>query len=1259
MRGNTNRFRGVRRLLGVALGTTLAVGALAPPAMGVAPTAAPLAITPADGETVTSNPVLHWSAVTGAQKYRVQVSKSSSFDTLLWSASGDTYNRKATVPTNLPVGTIFWRVAATDGASGVGPFATYSFNRQWSDAPALMAPPDEAVLEYPAQTVLLRWNPLPGAATYRIEVDDAADFEGSTTYTTSSTAYTLLTPQVVDQPFYWRAKAVTATIESEWSTPRSYSTRWDAVPQLVGPANQTAEPIQDVVLDWEPVAGAATYELQISPDDDFSSVIPIANSGIMKGTRYSPAITLANGAYYWRVRARDAKSPANEGGWSDTWTFERGWLADQRPTLVEPVDGDVNVSNPSFSWTPVKHASSYLIQIGTDENFSPTTFTQCVTNQTSFTHYVRDNKDKGVPTQTPQSPACSGFPLLKLGRLYYWRVQALDNPKTNDMLEGLWSDTHEFVYQIPSPTPLTPADGATVSTPVLSWEPVLGTGRYKVVINKASGLVASQAETYATSFTPPEDLNPLDGPFTWYVISISNHGNSSVPSFAARRSFNLVDPASPGSTPTVITPAAVAAGTPRMPSMTWEPVADAHHYRVFYKVASAPENTWTAFPPEIHQAGYTYNGTTLVPTLSPGNYEWYVQAETIGDVPVSPMAVGAPSTFTITAADVPAEAYRSPEECLVGESCAIGDTPRLTWDVQPNAGSYYVYVASDPNFTTLVGRYWTPHTTLTPRESYVDSQAGQSYYWLVRPCIEPNYPAARCGPYDTTVFPQAPAFRKQSPAAVPLSPANGAVVANEITFEWEDYLATNEDATPPSQQEAQQYQIQVSTEPDFSPLLDTALVDQTTYTPHGKTYPNGPIYWRVQARDNSLNLLTQSPTQSLTKTSPPVTPLNPEPGEVISGLPTMRWEPRLFAASYDVQLFRTADPGFSETNRVFTQNTKLTAFAPTTNLPAGVYTWRVRPVDVDLRPGAWADGGSFTLSPSVVQLVTPSVGATVSTHTLLFTWSSTATAVQYRFQASTSSGFNSIFEQQVVAAPAWAPTRLYPDDEYWWRVQALDGANNVLSTSVVRKFTKQEAMKTALTLERSVTVLSDPDTVQLRGQLTRTDTGQDLEFKGVNLWGRKLTSATMQLLGSGQTDRNGYVSFTHAPKQHWAYQLRYPTDGVVTGSNSPTRKVLFKPRLTGALEDNGLMQGDGTRMLGTISPHYKGRTIYLEKHISGVWKRVASKTLGAPSANPPVIKFALKVAPKKRKVHYYRVVFPARTNVHLRAATPKLPLTIY
>ena len=457
----------VIRRFAAALGVVALLGASLPAATVAAALSAPALVSPEPGETVGANPILKWDRVEGAIKYRVQVSTSPAFSPVLCCAA-DTYSLQSTPATDLPLGTLYWRVAAIDAVGALGEFADGSFEKTWGVAPSPIAPADGAVLAFPDDPLLFTWQPLVGAKMYTLEVDDAEDFINPVgkCVQTKNTSCTLTEPLTVDQPFYWRVVGHSpAGINSQYSATRSFTVSWAGAPTLVSPLEN--ETVEDVVLDWHPIVGAAGYQVQVSPNGDWANNKSVDR--LVKGTRYSPPATLDNGSYFWRVRAHDAKTIANYGAWSAERQFTRGWP--DRPTLLTPANGDLAVTMPTFSWSPVDHATKYRLDISHDINFS--TKVSCVTNQTSYTPYVLPYFRFGDPP--PRECDLTG---LDIGLIYYWRVRALDDPtRVNGLHSNTGaSDVFSFRYLPQDTTVLTPVvsdpfDGLApiLSVPTITW----------------------------------------------------------------------------------------------------------------------------------------------------------------------------------------------------------------------------------------------------------------------------------------------------------------------------------------------------------------------------------------------------------------------------------------------------------------------------------------------------------------------------------------------------------------------------------------------------------------------------------------------------------------------------------------------------------------------------------------------------------------------------------------------------------------------
>ncbi len=1041
-------------------------------ALATAPAGAPVILGPADGSSVgNSNPTLSWSGLTGAVRYKVQISTISSFSSTIYSQ--DTYALQVTPPAILPFATLYWRVAGEDGSGATGPYSVASFTKSVNTAPTPLTPTNGQTLVFPTDPAIFSWQPVPGAVSYVLQIDDASDFVGATQYLTANTSFTLTDTQaftqsdgVTPQVWWWQVQAKFANASvTAWSSGWSYQISWPAAPQLESPAN-SATGVTDTVFSWDAVLGAAWYQIQVSPNGDFANNWVIDQSSIF-GTRYAPANNLNNSAYFWRVRARADGAATNYGPWSSTFVFTRSW--NTRPVIESPrwaggVTQPPVISSLRFSWTPpsssgagwVDHASQYLVQFSTSSTFASGN-QSCLTNQTTFSPYDGCNLSFNV------------------GTVYYWRVRGNDQPVP---VIGLWdststADTQRFIYEPDLPDLSCGPHGAQlVATPVLCWSAISGAVQYQVSIDNAAGASVEQVTTYGLSFTPLVTLNAGDGPFTWNVVSIDAGGHSGLSRATGDwPSFNVTPPA-PDPTFSLLAPTD-SSHSIRMPSMTWVPYTGASYYKVLYGptpdiLSMTPLSGGTELP----YAGFTY---ASVP-LAAQRWYWVVQAFDSGDHLIGQSAQ---SSFYVGSHPdgsdwiIPWDQYVTPE-CTAQTDpqvlrCTplLGQTQEMTWTPDPDAGFYVVTVSKDENFTNIYKTYRTFVNSLTPVESWLDGQAGDTYYWFVRPCADSN--AAFCGPGpDTNAgLDNASSYKKQSPAPTGITtttadnpPAVATTIPNQVTFNWPDYLSTSQASEYPVAgansvrvtQEAQQYKITVSTTLDFSSILDSKTIDQTQYTPWQITYPEGPLYWRVQAIDGSGNLLTVSAAGTVIKSSPLIGLTSPGNAAAVSGEPYFTWAPQSWTAKYIIEVYKNGDLNFAPTNRILNITTAVSAYSPTTNIAAGVYAWRVQRLDQSGRAGPWSTGRTFTLQPAAPVLNTPLDQANVKGSNMDFTWLGVQGAASYRFQTSTVSSFSSTKESQDTVMTAWSPVSQYVAGTYFWRVSVLDASNNVLSTSSYRSF---------------------------------------------------------------------------------------------------------------------------------------------------------------------------------------------------------------
>ncbi len=1047
------------------------------PVVAQAAVAAPTGLSP-DGASQTDIPTLQWSRVGSAQKYEVQVAASSTFAPTLEAKT--TYNTRYTPTVQLPATAIHWRVRSVTSSGATSAWTTARFGRGELAGPTLQSPADGATLPQPADPPVLSWAAVPNATSYEVLIDNDSDFVDATSATTGTTSYLMPDPQPATT-FWWKVRAIRgAGLNTLWSDVRSYTI--GGLPEVVPTLPREQEMVEDVVFDWPAVEGAKDYELRVSTDEDFNSLVG-GKTIIVKGTRYSPPVTYPNDEYWWQVRARDAVG--NTIAWEATNLsgarlvpvrhFQRYW-ADDAPVLEYPADSvTVPVSDPFFlQWKPVEHASEYQIDVGSDRSFSPGTFNTCYTHATTYTPGFFGPNNIRDTCGAPQP-----------GQIRYWRVRAFDGPAdSRRQWWSQWSETRAFVYDPGVVRQVAPAHGATVAVPTLNWEASPDADKYHVeVFSNSSATPVAQTDTYSLSWTPTPSrpFTTAESPYRWSVVAIDHNGQKTMLQRAVAQSTFSISGTPADTEAEPLTPFPVSGPSTRFPALRWEPHPSAAYYQVLIGVEGASglrylrSSESSAAPP----AKYPYPAATDVSSdwLGAGTYEWEVEAFTASGSPLG--ASSAPGTFTIA----PLGAVSGQQVALTGTS--IGDnscdaslgaatgptfctdlrqTPVLDWDPVAEAGFYMVYLFRDRELTTPI--YTAPYhivttqnTRWTPTELLPDSQAGDGYFWYIRPCKAP----LRCAPEPSAAT---HAFDKRSHPVDVSDPRNTTAAANEIELYWQDNLDNNQEsangqvlktdgtASTNATVEAMQYRVEISNDPMFTNVLRRELVDQTTYTPYSLTFPEGPLFWRVQALDGSGNSLTWSQTRQIDKASPPVTTVAPQYNRVVEGTPYFRWEPQNFASGYTLEVYKNDDATLSLTNRVVNVTTKQPAYTPDKPLQASGlnYLWRVRRLDADNRPGPWSTVQAFKVAGQAPTPTTPVAAATVSGDRSYFSWEAVSHAATYQFERrKEGAGYST--ETQKTHALSWAPTSPLVDGNWEWRVSSLDSVGRVIASSEWRGFT--------------------------------------------------------------------------------------------------------------------------------------------------------------------------------------------------------------
>jgi hypothetical protein len=828
-----------------------------------------------------------------------------------------------------------------------------------------------------------------------------------------------------------------------------------AAPRPISPADDaTVDSVPP--FSWRAVRRAAQYEFQLSADPGFRSTLA---SFATKNTSATIDKTLFDGVYYWRTRALNAAGTA--GRWSRTSSVRKRWPGD--PALLAPEPG-ASITYPSvplvLRWRAAPHATRYEVAISTDPSLAGNIVTA-----------------GGRPIEVRATSLA--FPgTLGPGR-YYWAVTPLD---AGD-LKGRRSEIRSFDWSWPSATATRlndlwgDADAATFVDPQFEWDPIPGAARYEVEVNTSQDFAAGSKvccadPTTGTSLSPTlllannTDLPDAQDGYHWRLRGIDLDGNAghwnvgqsfrkafddnvpTVPSLRIRD--NLGNDLAGGATTT-------------SPIADWDPVPGASSYEVqtvpWIAIggcnwnAAASESWGAPTPVATASTAWTplaFSNTSPVPfsgfaresdkLVDGRSYCARVRArsgtDTAGKRVVSDWTtlggLGAPAfTYADPNAAGPTPPLAAGDYMMPGGVEVLRSTPLFTWKHIDGACGYFIAVARDENFTSLVDVARTTIPAYAPRlRSYPDETT--TYYWAVLPV---SAPVSTCGAVFTTPQDNSPqAFEKRSNPPNLKSPALGSSPIDQPTFRW---AGSWPDAA--GVEAAREYRLQVAEDPTFANLIDDVKTASTAYT-SSSTYPaDTEVFWRVRATDELGVGLNWSETGTFRRRLriPAPSDDNPVRGDEF---PVLTWTPVQGAVSYGLHLEEAdgdkSDYEFSSTAASFIRLESL-----------GALKWQVR-ANFPKRTSGTVPGG-YSPMQTFTRFVDPPPNARLTSGSgrTLLNWDPGPTAYRYRVEFSETNSFVRRLDAKVTPNTNYAPRMLqrgFQDGgRLFWRVAALDELNNV------------------------------------------------------------------------------------------------------------------------------------------------------------------------------------------------------------------------
>jgi len=1002
----------------------------------------PTLLEPASEPNPTYTPTFRWTAVRGAQFYRLQYSTDFTF------AAGvtqiDTRNTTYTPTNPLPNDVnYYWRVQTVSGSSLSNWSSVWSFRKQWYIKPVALTP----LNGYPSvRHPFFSWTPVPGASYYFIEISDQTDLQGPhrIAENTSNPWYTpnrywgeLLT-------YYWKvtpydknnAKGVASDLYTYQS---SYNMMAPMLvyPPYYYPPNMTLDPHEDRTValpvftwhritgphpDGDPEDGGYLYRVEVNIDPTFINdpvwTVDTENTNATP-TSANPFRPTTGVDYYWRVCPLDTmgidclKNTADLPWWSQVWRTQID-IGQLQPTdtdatqLLRPVHGsEVVETMPLFEWQPLAGADNYEITISQDEGF------------TEILETVHVDYPAYAPT-TSQGQRL--LDRLNFGT-FFWRVQAYSG---GDPL-GDVSDSWRFQVASQSQWKLTRAIGETANRLVIGTDNPADASdtNYElsdlyVSQDKDSFYIGFTANTSLTDMTYVLylDTDHLDGSGADY--DSQNYALTTIPAHRPEYAIYVYQNGGTFSAAqTVIYPWKDGAwGTP---DVLGNLVNGMLTYDALNYVNLRIPNT---------VIGYSEtNGSYTISLTSIRRSDGAV----MDSVPSDPNIPGGNQISRFSSVSERMNQLH-PANNIGGDPETFSSVPPFAWDypVGGNGSSPWAGATMraylDASFTTQIAEYKlesnAPYYASSSHPWPKDFIGDNSYYWRV----QPRYLA---GIAYFGVWSQGGRFERLG-----FVPQNLQVSVTQATptFSWE----MAEGATS--------YDLQVDNDPNFGSREVDINTSQTSYTPTS-TLGNGTYFWRVRIKrwENVTNEWSTSQSFTLSLPKPTgLTPDDPSASNVVSRAPTLCWfpilvlddgEPVLAAYKYRVQI--TYNSAVLETI-----DTEQTCYTPTAGYSDGTYTWRVAMIDGNSRVGDYSPPATFTKQYPITDLVAPVNVPVLETPT--FYWTPVDGASSYRLEISQFDTFLPIYESITTNNTRYTPSRIYTSPAtYYWRVAIVDYSNKI------------------------------------------------------------------------------------------------------------------------------------------------------------------------------------------------------------------------